>query len=94
MKIERNGKQYELTPEELFLAYTEQEHIWDVSSCQANLESYDEESFREEFGIGKDEARSKLDDIAYEMRRQIDKYDLDFDYARDCAFREILAQFA
>ena len=33
---------------------------------------------------------SMIDDMASEMRRQIDKYDVSWDYARDEAIREII----
>ena len=90
MFIERYGVRYELTPAELLSAYEEQQHVWDVSYCKSKIDSYDDESFQEEYGVSKEEGSSNLDDIAYEMRRQVNKYDLNEDYARDCAFMEVL----
>ena len=92
IKREIDGKTLEikLTNAEIIEAYTEREHSLDVSFCKSKLEDYDEESFMEEYGVTKEEGRAELDVIAYEMRRQINKYDLDEDYARECAFSEIL----
>lgn len=93
IKREVNGKtvEIELTPVEVRLAYEEYEHVLDVSYCRSKLEEYDEESFKAEYGVTKEEGREELDEIAYEMRHQINKYDLSPDYARDCAFTEALS---
>jgi len=40
MKIVRDGKEYELTPEELYNAYLEQEAIYDYSNIKDNIEGY------------------------------------------------------
>ena len=37
MKIIRNGAEFELTREELFEAYVEQEHIWDADYVRYTL---------------------------------------------------------
>lgn len=57
----------ELTKQELFEAYTEQQHIWDVS----NTKSYLGDVYTDE----------EIDAIAYDARRQADKYDLAWDDA-------------
>ena len=57
----------ELTKQELFEAYTEQQHIWDVS----NTKDYLSDEYTDE----------QIDAIAYEARRQADKYDLEWDDA-------------
>lgn len=71
MKIIRtiDGRQYhfELDSYELAKAYEEQEFKYDV------------ESVRNRFGHQYSE--EKIEAIASETRRQINKYDLDFDYA-------------
>lgn len=91
MYIERNGIKYTLTQDELFEAYEEQQHIWDYDYCKSMLDELDARYFRSEYGISKTQAKEMLDDIAYEMRQQIDKYDIDDDDARDVAFRTIIA---
>ena len=42
MKITRNGTEFELTKEELFEAYIEQEHIWDVDYVLNMLPDFEE----------------------------------------------------
>lgn len=42
MKITRNGAEFELTKEELFEAYVEQEHIWDVNYVRDTLLDFEE----------------------------------------------------
>lgn len=81
---------FELTKDELLDAHNEQEHLWDCDYCKSMFENFDEEGFLSKYGIIKEHAEKRIDDIAYEMRRQINKYDLDADYARECAFTEVL----
>lgn len=70
MKITReiNGVQheFELTANELYNAHAEQEHIYDTANVKNAIS---------------DLSDGLASDLAYEVRRQIDKYDLDFDYA-------------
>lgn len=42
MKIIRNGAEFELTKEELFEAYIEQEHIWDIDYVRNTLLDFEE----------------------------------------------------
>lgn len=64
-----NGVEYEfeLNSQELYDAYIEQEHKWDVSDVDARY--------------GHLLSDEQVDAVAYEMRRQRDKYDLDFESA-------------
>lgn len=77
-----------LTSMELFNAYSEQEHIWDVDYVESQLENG---LFEEIEDICVDEAdRAEIaEEIASEMRRQINKYDLSQEYAFTEAFHEI-----
>lgn len=92
MTIKRtiDGKEHEfvLTSEELFDAYCEQEHIWDVDYVDIQLES---ELFEEikDVCVGEADREEIAEEIASEMRRQINKYDLSLDYAFTEAFQEI-----
>lgn len=68
-----NGVEYEfeLNSQELYEAYMEQQHKWDIhfvrdlTSCNYNYNLTDDE----------------VSAVAREARRQADKYDLDFDFA-------------
>ena len=64
-----NGVEYEfeLNAQELYDAYIEQEHKWDVSDVDARY--------------GHLLSDKQVDAIAHKMRRWRDKYDLDFESA-------------
>ena len=66
MKIERevNGQklEFELTNRELFHAYCEQEHIWDMADIDAHLDD-------------DDELRSDMDGLAYFVREWLNDSD-------------------
>lgn len=72
-----NGKELELelNSQELYDAYIEQEHKWDVSDVDARY--------------GHLLTDEQVDALAYEMRRQRDKYDLDFETAMEEALRNL-----
>lgn len=86
--IDGKDRMFVLTKTELFDAYCEQEHIWDVDYVESQLESG---LFEEIEDICVDEAdRAEIaEEIASEMRRQINKYDLSQEYAFTEAFHEI-----
>lgn len=86
--IDGEERIFVLTSMELFNAYSEQEHIWDVDYVENQLENG---LFEEIEDICVDEAdRAEIaEEIASEMRRQIDKYDLSQEYAFTEAFHEI-----
>lgn len=84
MKIIRDGKEIELTREELFNAYMEQENIFDIQNIEDNMENYLEES---EYDLLKDN-KVFIEDAASELRRNQDKYDMDFENAIREAFEE------
>ena len=86
--IDGKEREFVLTSGELFDAYCEQEHIWDVDYVDIQLEG---ELFEEIKDVCVDEAdREEIaEEIASEMRRQINKYDLPQEYAFTEAFNEI-----
>lgn len=66
MKIIRNGQEFELTSTELFEAYCEQEHIWDVSYVYDTLPDF------EEYDLIPEEKRDEIiDKLATEMRQYV-----------------------
>jgi hypothetical protein len=71
MKIKRvvNGieHEFELTGTELYKAYIEQEHIYDLADVEAYLDNKC--------------PADQLEEIAYEARRQMDKYGVSLDFA-------------
>lgn len=84
MKIIREGKEIELTREELFNAYLEQENIFDIQNIEDNMENYLDES---EYDLLKDN-KEFIEDTANELRRNQDKYDIDYENAIREAFEE------
>jgi len=89
MKIMREGKEYELTSDELFNAYLEQEHIFDIQNIENNMEYH---LRREEYEILKDN-RDFIERAADELRHNQDKHDMDYEYALSEAFRDIKDEF-
>lgn len=88
MKIKRtiNGIEYEfkLTEQERFDTYCEQEHIWDADYVR---DIYGEEI--EQMYKNENEQDGFIEDVACEMRRQIDKYGVSQEYALDEAMEKI-----
>ncbi len=84
MKIIREGKEIELTKEELFNAYLEQENLFDVQNIEDNMECYLDE---DEFDMLKGN-ENFIEEAANELRRNQDKYDMDYENAIREAFEE------
>ena len=74
--------QTELTDDELRSAYKEYQFSRDYN----NVRFY----FLEEFGITRQDAEKKFEEIACELRRNIDKYDMSYDYALPAAINDVL----
>lgn len=96
MTIKRaiNGEEFafELTKDELFNAYLEQEFIFDKENVAGYLESLGSDWTEDNYGLSLDEAMQYVDDIASELRRNIDKYEMGFDYAIDEALKFVLSK--
>ena len=97
MKIKRsiNGVEYEfeLTKDELFNAYCEQEYEYDKADIEDVIECLDDEEVIDTYDVTRAEFESLIPRMAYEKRRQQDKYGVSWDYARDEAIGEIINQF-
>lgn len=77
--------QFELTKDELISAYFEQQEIFDIDSCRSYLDRmYCNAAWYESLNDEKREAM--ICDAASELRRNIDKYDMHYDYAMCDAF--------
>lgn len=94
MTIQRSfgGKTYdiELTDEELFEAYLEKEHMFDIQDVTDMLNGMSDFDINEYYGVTREEAVLLIDEIANEMRRDIDKYDMSWQNARDEAIETVL----
>lgn len=79
-----------LTDDELYCAYKEKEHMLDICDVQDVFTSRDDEELMEAYGMTRSEIANKYDEIATEMRKNIDKYDMRWQEARDAAIADVL----
>lgn len=84
MKIIRDGIEIELTSDELFNAYLEQESLFDIENIENNMAYYLNE---EEYEKLKDN-RDFIESAAYELRHNQDKHNMDFEFAIRDAFQD------
>lgn len=82
MKIIRNGQEFELSKDELFKAYKEQQALFDTQIINDNMEKYLDKT---EYAALKNN-QSFIEETASELRRNQDKYDMDYEYAIRKAF--------
>ena len=98
MQITRevNGKPqtFELTATELYNAYKEQQHRFDRNDIEDLICGLSNDEVTESYGVDKQVFTSKIDDIANEMRRNIDKYDISWSDARYEAVLEVFGRHA
>lgn len=105
MRIEReiNGCviAFELTSDEVYSAYLEQEHIYDRQDVMDEIDNYNysdqrRADFEKEYGVpfekvyGNDEL---IDNIAFESRHNQDKYGQEWTAARDDALKDVLDEY-
>ena len=89
MKIVRDGKELELTRDELYQAYLEQQYLFDISSVKSNMEVYLDDEEYETLG----DNQEFIEDVADELRRNINKYDMNFEFAIEEAFDTIKERY-
>ena len=94
MKIKRtiDGKEFEfeLTQQELYDAFAEQEFKFDLSSVRSYFEDYSDDDIMDEYGRTRKELEACFEDIAVALRRNMDKYDMSFEYALPTAVNEVV----
>ena len=94
MKIQRtiNGINFsfELLPEELYDAYFEQQEKFDIEDIVNYAEMMSKEKLEEELECTYSEFLSMKEEMAHEMRKNIDKYDMEFAYARQEAIETVI----
>lgn len=81
MKIIRNGNEYELTSDELYRAYLEQEHLYDRENIELNMQARLDAPIYEAL----QDNDAFIEDAAYQLRRNQDEYDMDYESALDDA---------
>lgn len=80
---------FELSGHELFEAFSYQEHLFDMQDVEDMVDSY-----AEDYGVPLDVAHAMIDSMATEMRRNIDKYDMSWQSARDDAIVSALNDYS
>lgn len=94
LKIQRmiNGVNFniELLPEELVTAYFEQQHKFDIEDIISYGEMFENAELVDYLGCDYKTFLSLKEEMADEMRRNIDKYDMDWSNARDEAVRDVI----
>lgn len=93
MKIYRNvdskNCEFELSDKELYNAYKEQENIFDMEDIKDVFACLDDSELWETYGLSRGQLELLIDEMAYQMRRNINKYDMSWDYARDDAIQNV-----
>lgn len=74
---------FELTESELVNAYFEQQYKFDKQDVMDLICGWEDDDVLGVYDITVEEYTKLSGDIAAEMRRNMDKHDMDFDYARD-----------
>lgn len=82
-------KKLKLTKDELFNAYMEQENIFDIQNIEDHMENYLDES---EYDLLKDN-KEFIEEAANELRRNQDKYDMDYENSIREAFEEVKLKY-
>jgi len=90
-----NGVEYTfpLTLSELFDAYYEQQYRFDLQDVEDAVIGYQDEDVQMEYGVTKEEYMSLKEKIAGELRRNIDKYDMEWSSAREDAIRSVISEY-
>ena len=84
MKIVRDGKEIELTKDEIFNAYLEQESMYDIENIEQNMGNFLTE---DEYEVLKDK-EIFISEAASALRLNQDKYDMNY----ECALRDAISE--
>lgn len=79
-----------LLPEELIEAFFEQRDKFDIEDIVSYAEEIGSKELKATFGCTYQEYLNMKEEMAEEMRRNMDKYDMSFADAREYAIREVL----
>ena len=92
IKREINGHtvEIELTRQETYEAYLEKQNEFDQQDIKDVFYGFDDEELEDMYGLTRAQLIEKTPELAAEMRRNIDKYDMAWQEARDAAIAEKL----
>ena len=88
----REQVEIELTADELYRAYLEQEYEFDLDGVNNHFDAFEDEDLVETYGKTREELSKLYEDIARELRRLMDKYDMQYDYALTEAIDMVLGR--
>jgi hypothetical protein len=72
-----------LTDVEIYSAYKYQQGLFDEQDVRNLILDMSNDEIKKKYGISKKKFEALIPDMAIEMRRNIDKYDVDWEYARE-----------
>lgn len=90
--IDGTPHEIELTSAEIYGAYVVQQFEFDRADIEDLVCGMSDADVMACYDVGIEQFKSLIDDMAYEMRRQIDKYDVSWEYARDEAVRSVIEE--
>ena len=91
-EIDGKTREITLTSSEIYGAYVVQQFEFDRGDIEDLICGLNDEDVKECYGISVQEFKDHVDDMAYEMRRQINKYDVSWEYARDEAVKSVISE--
>lgn len=77
----REQIEIELTGDELYEAYLEQEYEFDLNGVINHFDAFEDEDLVQTYGKTRKELSELHGNIARELRRLMDRYDMQYDYA-------------
>lgn len=91
-KIGRRTITVELTDDELFLAYQEQQRLFDVENIQQELENQEDVDLVARYGLTWSELEPLKEKMAADLRRNLNK-EMSWDYALSEAIRSVVEHY-
>lgn len=89
--IDNKEVSIKLTERELSDAYYEQEHLFDIEDVINALDEREDNEF-EDYCLTKSQVKKDVDEIAYQKRRNINKYNMDWETATSDAINDYLVE--
>lgn len=89
MKIQRDGKEYELTDSELFKAFKKYQYLTDVDDVQENLDHKLSEDELEQIAGNE----KFISEVAVELRKNIDDFNMSFSLALANAVDDVKSDY-
>lgn len=92
---EINGQvhEIELSSNELCDAYYKKQYDFDQQDIEDVFDGRDDDDLIECYGLGRDVLDTLIEDMAESKRQNIDKYDMDWVAARDCAINDNIKSY-